>query len=559
MTDKRPTLHIYTRVSTETQAIEGTSLETQKELGIAKARELGFSHKLWNEGAKSSHNDDLTARPQLASLLSEMREGKVKHLWVIENSRLSRNDVVASTIRGAMRDAGAILYTKDGRYDLDNPSDRFTRQILDATSQLENALRTERSRLGKLASVTGGKWMGGSPPYGYAIENRMLVPNKEEVRWLKTIYENYAAGMSVDDIRTVLLSNGVITRRGNPVWSHGSITAVLKNTHYGGYYTYTDKKSDQTVRCDCPPLLKPKLIEAVALSREARSYKKRGGKRTETSNRKYTYLLSDFLVCGSCGSRFGGNIRKTQKSYYSCLNKTGKYTKTHTEAFSECGLDRNLGLDEADSLIWDSVIEVLEHSHLFREEIKKETLGDRSYRQSSVDLKRIKARMAKIEKELETVSAGVVSINTQKLIGSVSGDEAQKIVDNLESHRRGLQIEKAELLEAIEADNHNRVWVNWLKEFGSKIETLKSDKLGIEERKRVLTGIVRDITVSEIDRQRTKLEINFLFPYVGDELAYNYRDKKSRGYKVQGGSKKREVEVWSARGGYRKTQKKRAS
>ena len=46
-------LHIYTRVSTSVQEEEGTSLETQKELGILKSKELGLGHKIWNEGGRT--------------------------------------------------------------------------------------------------------------------------------------------------------------------------------------------------------------------------------------------------------------------------------------------------------------------------------------------------------------------------------------------------------------------------------------------------------------------------------------------------------------------------
>ena len=75
-------LHIYTRVSTRVQDDEGTSLATQKELGVAKSKELGMKHKVWNEGAASSHHEDLVNRPILVQLLSEIENGAVKHLFV---------------------------------------------------------------------------------------------------------------------------------------------------------------------------------------------------------------------------------------------------------------------------------------------------------------------------------------------------------------------------------------------------------------------------------------------------------------------------------------------
>ena len=97
MTD---TLHIYTRVSTRIQDTDGTSLDTQKKIGIEKSKELGFSHKIWNEGGASSHHEDLENRPVLMHLLSEVENGSVKHLWVYNNDRLSRNEITQQTIKG---------------------------------------------------------------------------------------------------------------------------------------------------------------------------------------------------------------------------------------------------------------------------------------------------------------------------------------------------------------------------------------------------------------------------------------------------------------------------
>ena len=49
-------LYIYTRVSTRVQDTEGTSLDTQKEIGIKKAAELGFKYKVGNDSLLETHN-----------------------------------------------------------------------------------------------------------------------------------------------------------------------------------------------------------------------------------------------------------------------------------------------------------------------------------------------------------------------------------------------------------------------------------------------------------------------------------------------------------------------
>ena len=77
----KETLHIYTRVSTAAQE-DGASLDTQKDIGIAKSKELGMKHKVWNEGSASSHHEDLLNRPVLSQLLGEIESGSIQHLFV---------------------------------------------------------------------------------------------------------------------------------------------------------------------------------------------------------------------------------------------------------------------------------------------------------------------------------------------------------------------------------------------------------------------------------------------------------------------------------------------
>ena len=122
-------LHIYTRVSSAVQE-EGTSLETQKELGIKKSKELGMKYQIWNEGAASSHHENLTNRPKISELLFDIEKGNIKHLFVYNNDRLSRNDQTQFLIKNAITKNGVMLYTKDGTYDLNNPTDKLMKSLL---------------------------------------------------------------------------------------------------------------------------------------------------------------------------------------------------------------------------------------------------------------------------------------------------------------------------------------------------------------------------------------------------------------------------------------------
>ena len=193
MTD---TLHIYARVSTRVQDEEGTSLTTQKELGIVKSAELKMNNKVWNEGAASSHHEDLLNRPVLSQLLGEIESNSIKHLFVFNNDRLSRNNITQQTIKIALQRHDVVLYTKDGRFDLNNPQDKLFKGLLDGIAEYDNAVRVERSRLGKPARVKQGFWYGAPPPYGYKLVDKKLAIHPEESKWVKQMFKWCLAGKS---------------------------------------------------------------------------------------------------------------------------------------------------------------------------------------------------------------------------------------------------------------------------------------------------------------------------------------------------------------------------
>ena len=217
----KETLHIYTRVSSSIQG-EGESLDTQKELGEKKAKELGMKHKLWKEGIASSKYEDFSNRPVLHQLLGQMRDGLVKHLYVYNNDRLSRNRETQHIIRKDLTDNQVRLYTKDGEFDLNNPQDEFVKGLLDGVAQYNNAITAERSRLGKIVRVKQGFWYGGPAPYGYQITDKKLAIHKEQSKWVKKMFRWYYDGKPIIWIKRQLDKNGVLAKRGK-LFSTGSI------------------------------------------------------------------------------------------------------------------------------------------------------------------------------------------------------------------------------------------------------------------------------------------------------------------------------------------------
>ena len=160
-------LHIYTRVSTDSQE-DNTSLANQQEKGRQLAERLRLDYKIWNEGAASSSKDNLDNRPVLKSLLKEISDGHVKHLYAEYTDRLSRNQQTWAAIRYTIKDNDVLYYSGSDStpVDLTDPTDNLLFGILSELASFENDQRTRRLHTGKFNRVKEGKWLGGPPPFG---------------------------------------------------------------------------------------------------------------------------------------------------------------------------------------------------------------------------------------------------------------------------------------------------------------------------------------------------------------------------------------------------------
>lgn len=524
-------LHIYLRVSSETQMTDGFGIENQMDLGLSISYSKDMNPIIHNEGSQSSHLDTIDHRPILRNLLLKIEEGEVKNLWVYQMDRLSRNDVVSFQIRQIIKNNNVTLFVGDGRkYELDNPNDKLMFTIMDGISEFDNSIRLERLRRGRLSSVRNGGWKGGPPPFGYQLKDRKLIPNENEIFWVKRIYELYSNGQTFYEIKKVLMKNGVLSRRGNIHWSDQSVRKILENTHFEGYYYYTDKKLDETVRVDCPKTLPSSLVKKV---------RDRLGKLQKTSNyTKTVTLLRDYLVCGHCGSKFGQKINKSQYyNHYYCRGNSERL-RTKTDGLvctSPIGRVRSLNIEVIDPIVWNHIIEVVSQSSTFKEGFKKEVMEEQtSFGKSMNERKKIRRRIVRVDKTIDDINDSINSIIVDGVVDKNS-KELKPLIKKFEDKKLELLSEKDSLLEELSDNQRSTIWYDWIKDFGDRIDTLKTDEMSVEEKKKFLDGIVERIEVFTKDKQTHTIKLEFKSPYVGDDLVWNQKNNPKKGYKIVGG------------------------
>ncbi len=538
----RDHLHIYLRVSTETQSVDGFGLETQEEYGRDVSRKLGLEPMIWNEGSASSSNDNLDKRPVLLDLLDHIEKGEVKHLYVFNTDRLSRNTQTFGLIRYKISQNSVLLYqgANPQPSDLSDDQQNLLFGMMGEIAQYENNLRRKRLVSGKIKKIKGGGWRGGPTPFGYHNVDGKLKPHPQEKKWVKLIFEEYSIGRSVNDIRTILLENGVRTRRGNPSWSLGSIRCVLTNTHYSGSYTFTDKASGEVIVCRCDPIIPTGLYKKVSKTFAERSYNAKG--RVREGQQKHNYLVKEFLRCGHCGGLFGARRNKIQYyNHYYCRGNENSWIKGSKK--NKCkDRVRSIDIDQADTMVWDAILDVLSKSHLFKETVKSEVMGRyKTHTNSEEEIKSTKKKIRRLKKEIEENRIITSSTEASGLLRKKSEVEVKQILSVLEQDR----LDKAERLEELQKSlisiSGQSEWIDWVREFGNRIESWKSEEFDFDQKKTLINQFVKSIVVESEDKISHRLKINFNVPYVNDKFKWKFKKDKSGksikdGYDLMDGS-----------------------
>ena len=538
LTENIKTLHIYTRVSTIAQAEHGTSLDSQRELGIKKANELGFAFKVWNEGGRSSHHEDIAQRPELNSLYLAIKRGEVKHLWIYDQSRLSRNDQVASVFRYECNKNEVTLYTKDGVFDLSSPTDKFLKQLLDAVAEFDNVTRTERTRLGKLNRVRSGMWHGGPPPYGYTLEDKKLVVNEEEAKWVKRIFKEVSQDSSANEIKKILDSNAVPTRRKNSLWSLGSINALLTNTHYSGYYVYKDAKSEQEIQVQCPSIVETALWKQVQYKREPKVLRKTQKNATE----KNFYLIRDLMYCGHCGRPISGRIIKSRSEFsYYCPSREREWvskgaSENKWERGHGCGFSRALNITRTDELIWETVKSLHSKSSLLKEEVRLRVLKEEQglQLQSESHFKALQAKLKQFQRKHVAMSETLGNLEANRVLKQLNDTSYRTMTLRVNAELREIEDQLLKVRTELEGATNGRKWISWLKTFGQEIESL--DSQSNVQKKKYIEGLVKRIDVRWNDTLREHdLTLTMHMPIVNDGITWKEIDE----YKGKGRRAKR--------------------
>lgn len=236
MSKEKIRVAIYTRVSTQEQAEEGYSLDSQQRIlsdyCAAKRYEL---YKIYADEGISAK--DIKHRPSFLSMLAEAKEGNFKKIVVWRLDRFSRN--IADTIVSCdtLDKLGVALESFTECFDSQTPSGRMTRNIISSVAQYQREIISENVYMGQLERAKQGKRTC-SQVLGYDLYGKdSLIINTAEAEYVNFVHDQYLIRKSITEVTELARENGYRGKRGK-IPTPQSIYVILTRPIYAGYNLY---------------------------------------------------------------------------------------------------------------------------------------------------------------------------------------------------------------------------------------------------------------------------------------------------------------------------------
>lgn len=318
---------IYTRKSTEKGLEqEFNSLHAQRE--ACEAYVASQRHEGWI--ALAEHYDDPgfsggnIERPGLQKLMRDVERGKVDCVVFYKLDRLSRSLMDFARLAEFFERHNVTFVSITQQFSSTTAMGRLTLNILLSFAEFERAIIAERVRDKIAAAKKRGKYLGGTPTFGYDVDYQLkrLVTNPVEVKIVRRIFKRFTETGSCLGIAKELNADGITTKswttkrgsyhQGGP-WNTSHVYRALNNRAYLGETVHNGESYPGEHEAIVPKPLWDKVQRIFANG----TSRKRNQETHEVKS-----LLRGIIRCGHC-DRSMVCAYTTKKSkvyrYYTCM------------------------------------------------------------------------------------------------------------------------------------------------------------------------------------------------------------------------------------------------
>lgn len=527
ITTKTKKAAIYIRCSSDEAGKEGYSPQTQEEKvkDFIKINDYHLDEK--HIYVDIGFSGGVDKRPGLQKLLTDAKNREFDVIAVYRMDRFFRNLRLLLNTVAELREIGIEFKSVTEPFDTSTPTGRAMFANAGVFAEWMREVGLESRNEGMVKAMREGKWLGGTPPYGYKLNKdiQKLEIDKEESPLIKTFYRWLVnEKLSEYKIQQRINSMNVPTKwdrlgrdkkTGSKCWwNRRAIGRILRSEIYTGTFYYRKYKNLGKVKGENN--LRPKedwikiedksleIISKETFNKAQLQLKK--NKELSPRNTKQVYIFQHKIICGldgyhyQCARRVYHSKKRgsSETKYYFCTGNRSYFTpkKCIVPTISESRIVPP---------VWDKLKEVLTNPDIIMQELK--------------DYINQKGRKNKIEEQLKNIKKAIDSFNTEKeryaelyAESSITKEFYDKKVQKCETEIDTFKKEEEKLSQLLLTEDEKERRIGSVKKLYSQLkESLNNATYEIQ--REVLQRLVAKIVKTE-----EKLDIEFIMPFENSSL-----------------------------------------
>jgi len=429
---------VYSRVSTDAQERDGTSLDTQES---ASQEYVGANGWMLLESIRDTASGSSLDRPGIERLRLLLRQGSVDMIVAYAVDRLSRNQNHIGVLFDEVEQAGAQLQFVTEKFE-DTAIGRFILAARAFIGEVEREKIAERTMRGKAERAKAGKIPQGTGKgiygYRYIQETGQREINEAQAVIVNRIFQRFCDGDGCSRIAGDLNREGS-TAFGGGIWHPLTIRRMLANETYTGRTIYRRTRAEavrnaqggkkhrrvvtqpQSEWIDIPGAT-PAIIsgDMFAITQKILNDPQRRLRGRALRN----YRLRGRLRCLACGTPMvGQSMAKGRYAYYRCRHSyAGNFEATCDSKYIAVALLERTVLEQVIKVLADPERILAEAIH-----VSEQRVGE--------------SGAINVEKELEKIKAQQLRLADLYINGALPQNILEAKSEELNQHR--LRLEEA--------------------------------------------------------------------------------------------------------------------
>ena len=512
----------YIRCSSDEAKKEGYSPDTQREKTKRFIEDNGWQLNENHIYSDIGFSGGTEKRPDLQRLLKDAKDKEFDVIIVYRMDRFFRNLRLLLNTVGELRELGIEFKSVTEPFDTSTPTGRAMFANAGIFAEWMREVGLESRNEGMIKAMKEGKYLGGTPPYGYDRDDKTqkLKKNKDEITIIKMLFSWVATDkLSEYKIQQKINAMKIPTKWDNLGrnkktgskcwWNRRTIGRILRNEVYAtGIYYYCKHKNSGRVHGENN--LRPKnewirvedrnlkIIPQSIFERVQKQLK--SNKELAPRNTKQIYVLQHKIICGYDGYRYQSAMRhyanrqgEAGTKYYFCCGIRTYFTPKHCSAPS-------ISESRIVPPVWDKLKEVLANPETIVQELRE--YFDRNNRNDQIkdQLERTRGNLRALEAKKERYAELYAE-------GSIKRDFYDKKIEECEKPIEGLQKEEERLSQLLLTEEEQQQRVQAMEQLHDRLKG-KLENATYEIKREILQRLVGKIVKTE-----DKLDIEFNIPF----------------------------------------------